>query len=90
MTDIYYIDLRTIHDRESLYDKIMEILPLPKYCGRNLDALYDAFTGELSDCRIFLLGREELEEQLEGYATVFLNMCREADEANPTLQIFSI
>lgn len=90
MTDIYYIDLSEVQDRETLYERLFEILPLPEYCGRNLDALYDAFTGEISDSRVFFTGFDALEENLSGYGSVFRAMCEEASEANPTLELFFV
>ena len=88
MTDIYYIDLSEIYDREALYEKLFKILPLPEYCGRNLDALYDVFTGEFSDCRLFFSGAKLLEENLSGYGSMLRTMCQEAAENNPGLEIF--
>lgn len=87
MTDIYYIDLSEVYDREALYERLFEILPLPDYCGRNLDALYDAFTGEVSG-RVFFTGLDQLEEHLSGYGSVFRTMCEEAAEANPKLELY--
>ena len=52
----FFIDLTSVKDREQLYDRLNAVLPLPEWCGRNLDALYDAFTGEMHDVRIFFRG----------------------------------
>lgn len=86
--DRYYVDLNTAEDREQLYDTLTAILPLPEWCGRNLDALYDVFTGEMRDARIFFRGSARAEEQLGGYYSMFQTMCREACEQNDSLQIF--
>ena len=36
----YRIDLRGVRDRSGLHDRIEQALPLPRWYGRNLDALY--------------------------------------------------
>lgn len=86
----YYIDLSEIQTRNQLYDCLAEALPLPDGCGRNLDALYDMFTGEMGEARIFFSHGNEAESRLDGYFVMFQTMCREAADANPKLQIFFI
>ncbi len=86
--DRYFIDLTQVEDRGQLYDRLTDSLPLPEWCGRNLDALYDVFTGELHDVRIFFRGSSEAEENLGGYFSMFQTMCQEASEQNSALEIF--
>lgn len=38
------LDLRTVNNRDELYDIIAERFEFPDYFGRNLDALYDCLT----------------------------------------------
>lgn len=84
----FFINLTSVKDREQLYDRLTAVLPLPEWCGRNLDALYDAFTGEMHDVRIFFRGASEAEEKLGGYFSMFQTMCEEACEQNLSLEIF--
>ena len=39
---IYTIDLTQVHNYFELHDHLMEVLPLPDYYGRNMDALWDS------------------------------------------------
>ena len=84
----FFIDLTQAEDRGQLYDRLTESLPLPEWCGRNLDALYDVFTGELHDVRIFFRGESVAEENLARYFSMFKTMSQEAAEQNPELEIF--
>lgn len=38
----YTIDLTQVHSYFELHDHLMEVLPLPDYYGRNMDALRDS------------------------------------------------
>ncbi len=38
----YTIDLTQVHSYFELHDHLMEVLPLPDYYGRNMDALWDS------------------------------------------------
>ena len=84
----FFIDLTQAEDRGQLYDRLTEALPLPEWCGRNLDALYDVFTGEFHDVRIFFRGESVAEENLGGYFSMFKTMCQDATEQNPELEIY--
>ncbi len=44
-------DARSWTDRSVVFDQLLSALPLPSYCGRNLDALADALW-ELPPCTI--------------------------------------
>ena len=43
MNNDYIIDLTGVKSRDELHDRIEEILPVPGWYGRNLDALYMTF-----------------------------------------------
>ena len=43
-----YIDFANIGDYEAFYEQLKSKVELPEYFGDNLDALYDAITGELA------------------------------------------
>ena len=38
----YTINLTQVHSYLELHDHLMEVLPLPDYYGRNMDALWDS------------------------------------------------
>ena len=38
----YTIDLDRVHSLYELHDHLEEVLPLPDYYGRNMDALWDS------------------------------------------------
>ena len=40
----YILDLSDIYSADELHDLLEEVLPLPEYYGRNLDALHDALS----------------------------------------------
>ena len=82
------LDGAEMTSRQSMHDHLARRLELPDYYGRNLDALYDVFTGELHDVRIFFRGESVAEENLGGYFSMFKTMCQEASEQNPELEIF--
>lgn len=50
----YRIDCRRMKDRDGVYGHLLSVLPLPDWCGRNLDALADALW-ELPPCRIVMV-----------------------------------
>ena len=40
----YIIELEGVDSRKELHERIAQVLPLPDWYGRNLDALYDMLT----------------------------------------------
>ena len=82
------LDLSGAQSRGQMHELLAESFSFPDWYGRNLDALYDVFTGELHDVRIFFRGESVAEENLGGYFSMFKTMCQEASEQNPELEIF--
>ena len=68
--------------REQLHDYLQEMLPLPAYYGRNLDALYDCLT-ELPETEITWSHMEQADDSFPQVLRVFRAAARE----NPALTI---
>ena len=67
--------------REQLHDYLQEMLPLPEYYGRNLDALYDCLT-ELTDTVVVIENEDQAGEWYKKVERVLADACRE----NPGLK----
>lgn len=74
----YIVNLKKVKTREEMYDVLRKSLPLPDYCGKNLDALHDVFSeaGYTLEVRCFA----ELREHLGEYAESFREMLVATDE----------
>lgn len=81
----FTVDLTGIGDRAQLHDRLKEALALPEYYGRNLDALYDAL-GEMQGS-IRIIGFEDAQKTMAGYARGLRAVCEDAAAENPQLQI---
>lgn len=68
--------------REELHDYLQEMLPLPAYYGRNLDALYDCLT-ELPETEITWSHMEQADDSFAQVLRVFQAAARD----NPALTI---
>ena len=68
--------------QEQLHDYLQEMLPLPAYYGRNLDALYDCLT-ELPETEITWSHMEQADDSFPQVLRVFQSAARE----NPALTI---
>lgn len=79
------LDCEKLLQRKQAHLYLAEMLGLPDYYGKNLDALYDCLT-EIGECIIVLEGENILLES-EGYGTKVLKVIREAAHANPGLQL---
>ena len=62
---IYRIDIRDVRTRDELHSKIAEVLPLPEYYGRNLDALFDILTESAEERVIEFITEPSVEEALQ-------------------------
>ena len=83
-----FLNGEELQSRDALHDILESALSLPEWYGRNLDALYDCLTGELSEeTALTVRNPEAMLSSLGGYGTVFLRMLREAEEENPLLHI---
>ena len=81
------LDGSTISTREELHDALLDILPLPPWYGRNLDALYDSLGDIRRRVDIHLRGVDALQEHLGGYAGAFLEVLTRSAEENPRLTL---
>ena len=64
----YTIDLDRVHSLYELHDHLEEVLPLPDYYGRNMDALWDSLHHwfEFPDqTTIEVLGMDRVSKDLE-------------------------
>ena len=64
----YTIDLDRVHSLYELHDHLEEVLPLPDYYGRNMDALWDSLHHwfEFPDQTIIeVLGMDRVSKDLE-------------------------
>ncbi|MBQ2640459.1 MAG: barstar family protein [Lachnospiraceae bacterium] len=84
----YRIDLSRVTDVASLHDQLMEVLPLPSWYGRNLDALYDALTELPGKTSICVSGQDRLPGQMRDYYDRLCRVLRDAREEVPGLQVF--
>ncbi|MBQ4563486.1 MAG: barstar family protein [Lachnospiraceae bacterium] len=73
--------------REALWDYLNEVLSLPDYFGRNLDALFDVLTEHRAPLTIKLINREQMETALGAYGESLLETISEAAEENGYLDI---
>lgn len=85
----YIIELRGVDSRGELHERIAQVLPLPDWYGRNLDALYDMLTEPRfgDGCVIRFTGCEELREHMPRYLMAMKQMCSAAEEANSGLTV---
>ena len=85
----YRIDLRGVRDRSGLHDRIEQALPLPRWYGRNLDALYDVLTEPEfgGDCLICFTCCGEFREKMPRYFEALRQVCKAASEENPGLYV---
>lgn len=69
-----------IHTREELHDALAEVLALPDYYGRNLDALWDCLTGWIeTPLRLTWRDYEPCRHYLGEYAEKALELFRQAE-----------
>lgn len=80
MTDVYELDGRRLSDRQEAHTYLQEMLPLPDYYGKNLDALYDVLTENNKDTILWILHASAVDPAI---ASVF----EDAMEENPFLTV---
>ncbi len=67
-------------DLDSMHDELQRCFMLPKYYGRNLDALWDVLTETDESRQIVLNNTEQMPTELfSKLAALFLNLCRAQD-----------
>jgi len=87
MEKVFYIDLEEVSTKEELQDLLTEILPLPDYYGRNLDALCDVFTERGEGWNIIFYNTGIAQKRLGKYFDVLQRLCREVSEDVHDLKI---
>ena len=79
---VYEIDLKDVFSADDFQDLMEEILPLPDYYGRNLDALHDVLTEQSAGWDIRFTGDIEAEAALGKHMRSIRRMFRKAAEEN--------
>lgn len=77
------LDAAMLRERIPAHDYLKEVLALPDYYGRNLDALYDCLT-ELDETEIQFVN---LDAAGDSYFSRVLSVFQEAREENPRLHL---
>ncbi|GGH52246.1 putative ribonuclease inhibitor YrdF [Paenibacillus silvae] len=81
---IIEIDGRQLHSREALHQFLQEKLQLGEHYGRNLDALWDALTGEVQmPLTIHWSFLDSTREMIGEYADQIIEVMREAQQEMP-------
>lgn len=78
------LDATMLRERIPAHDYLKEVLALPDYYGRNLDALYDCLT-ELGETEIQFVNQGAAGDS---YFSRVLSVFQEAREENPRLHLF--
>ena len=81
------IDGGTIDSREALHRALRETLSLPKWYGKNLDALYDCLTDLREPTELAVTNAAKLCERLGGYALALLHVLRDSERENENLTV---
>ena len=82
---VRFLEGKAMTSREAAHDHLAEVLELPDYYGRNLDALYDLVTEISEETEIVFLDPETAEHYLGEYGGKLLSTLREAADENPNL-----
>ena len=87
MQDII-ISSKTVKNRDDLFKLIKDSLPLPDYCGNNLDALHDCLTDLKEDFKIELVKDKALSKTL-GIALIdgLTAMLSDTAKENPHMKL---
>ena len=81
------LDCARMTGRRETHEYLQQVLDLPEYYGRNLDALYDLLTARAGETEISLLNPRMLRIHLGGYGDALLRTLLDAAESNPVLKI---
>ena len=85
---ICQLDCEKLRERDSAHDHLAQVLDLPAYYGRNLDALYDCLT-ELGPCTVLLCGASAV-RLAGGYGARVLAVLEQAARDNPCLHLETV
>lgn len=73
--------------RAAAHDRLACQLELPRWYGRNLDALYDVLTGHTGPRHIVLIHKAQMLAQLGSYGESLLETLRDAADAVPGMEV---
>lgn len=73
-------------DRTKAHEYLMEMLELPEYYGKNLDALYDCLT-EMDEVEVLIELPDEVAQLQPGFLKGVLCVFQEAAEENKNLKV---
>ncbi len=82
------LDGQTIDSRETLHQRLSELLHLPVWYGRNLDALHDCLTELREPVTLRVIHAHELRESLGGYASNLGHVLYDCERENEKLTVF--
>jgi len=83
----YIIDLTDVYNADELQNIIEEVLPVPGYYGRNLDALFDVLTEEADGWDITFKGCSDAEVTMGKYMRKLRQLCEDAQNMNDRLRV---
>ena len=74
--------------REEAHEYLVQRLGLPDYYGKNLDALFDILSADLTEpTRLVVYRREALAQSLGSYGEALLGALADAARENPCLEV---
>ena len=82
MTTVY-LDIYPIFTKEAFHEAVRNVLDLPAYYGRNLDALYDCLGDICTDTQLVVQNADILEKNLGPYGAVIRQVLQAAALDNP-------
>ena len=82
------LDGRTVDSRETLHQRLSELLHLPVWYGRNLDALHDCLTELRESVALRVIHAHALRESLGGYASNLGHVLYDCERENEKLTVF--
>lgn len=82
------LDGQTIDSRETLHQRLTELLQLPAWYGKNLDALHDCLTDLREPITLRVIHAHALRESLGGYASGFSHVLVDSERENEKLTVF--
>lgn len=77
-----HIDCAEFTSRDAFHNSIARELSLPKWYGRNLDALHDCLAAVSEPTHLILENWQAAEENLERYASLIRTVLLHAEEEN--------
>ena len=81
------LDGQTIDSRETLHQRLFELLHLPAWYGRNLDALHDCLTDLQEPVTLRVIYARQMREALGGYASSLGHVLHDSAQENENLTV---